>query len=65
MHSHRGKSVEFDVTANNVAFDDIGLTLLSNGAATQVPEPFTIIGTIIGGTAALRMRKQLKSSKKV
>jgi hypothetical protein len=27
---------------------------------TAVPEPFTIIGTLIGGTSALRMRKKLK-----
>ena len=33
------------------------------GAATDVPEPFTVIGSIIGGTAAFRMRKKLKSSK--
>ena len=32
-----------------------------NNPATSVPEPFTIVGTIIGGTAALRMRKKLKS----
>ena len=31
--------------------------------STAVPEPFTIIGTIVGGTAALRMRKKLKSTK--
>jgi Concanavalin A-like lectin/glucanases superfamily len=31
-------------------------------ATTSVPEPFTIIGTLIGGTAALRMRKKLKST---
>ncbi len=30
-------------------------------AATSVPEPFTIIGTLVGGTAAMRMRKKLKS----
>ena len=30
---------------------------------TAVPEPFTIIGTIVGGSAALRMRKKLKSTK--
>ncbi len=29
--------------------------------ATAVPEPFTIIGTLIGGTAAVRMRKKLKA----
>lgn len=30
--------------------------------STAVPEPFTIVGTLIGGTAALRMRKKLKST---
>ena len=32
------------------------------GLSTAVPEPFTIIGTLIGGTAAIRMRKKLKAS---
>ncbi len=32
-------------------------------ASTSVPEPFTIIGTLVGGSAALRMRKKLKSTK--
>jgi hypothetical protein len=32
--------------------------------STAVPEPFTIIGTLVGGTAALRMRKKLASSVK-
>lgn len=32
--------------------------------AQQVPEPFTIIGTLVGGSAALRMRKKLKDSTK-
>jgi hypothetical protein len=30
--------------------------------ATDVPEPLTIVGTLIGGTAALRMRKKLKAN---
>jgi hypothetical protein len=30
--------------------------------STAVPEPFTIVGTPIGGTSALRMRKKLKSN---
>jgi hypothetical protein len=34
-----------------------------DGATTAVPEPFTIIGTLIGGTAAVRMRKKLKADK--
>jgi hypothetical protein len=32
---------------------------VSAQAAQSVPEPFTIIGTIVGGTAAFRMRKKL------
>ncbi len=32
---------------------------------TAVPEPFTVIGTLIGGAAALRMRKKLKSNAEV
>jgi hypothetical protein len=34
------------------------------GVSTAVPEPFTIIGTLIGGTAAVRMRKKLKAADK-
>jgi hypothetical protein len=30
--------------------------------AQSVPEPFTIVGTLVGGGAAMRMRKKLKSS---
>lgn len=33
-------------------------------AATAIPEPFTIIGTLVGGTAALRMRKKLSDAAK-
>jgi hypothetical protein len=36
----------------------------SFGAYQSVPEPFTVIGSIIGGTAAFRMRKKLKSTNK-
>ncbi|WP_310425821.1 hypothetical protein [Chamaesiphon sp. VAR_48_metabat_135_sub] len=32
--------------------------------STDVPEPFTIVGTLVGGFAALRMKKNLKSSTK-
>lgn len=37
----------------------------SAAASTAVPEPFTIVGTLIGGTAAMRMRKKLKAKDKV
>jgi sugar lactone lactonase YvrE len=30
-------------------------------SSTAVPEPFTIVGTLIGGTAALRLRKKLQA----
>jgi hypothetical protein len=33
-----------------------------SAGAAPVPEPFTIIGTIVGGTAAFRMRKKLKAA---
>ncbi len=42
----------------------IGRFQYNSGAAptpTSVPEPFTIIGTLIGGTAAVRMSKKLKA----
>jgi hypothetical protein len=32
---------------------------------TAAPEPFTIVGSLIGGTAVLRMRKKLKDSAKL
>jgi hypothetical protein len=31
-------------------------------SSTPVPEPFTIVGTLVGGTAAVRMRKKLKAA---
>jgi hypothetical protein len=39
-----------------------GLTFTGNVTSTPIPEPLTIIGSIIGGTAALGMRKKLKST---
>jgi hypothetical protein len=42
-------------------FDNINV---SAAGTTSVPEPFTIIGTVIGGTAAVRMRKNLKQAGK-
>jgi hypothetical protein len=37
----------------------------TGGNGKEVPEPFSIIGTLVGGTAALRMRKKLKNMTKV
>jgi hypothetical protein len=59
-----------EATASIASFRLGGSYILATGtangavAATDVPEPFTIVGTLVGGSAALRMRKKLKSSKK-
>jgi hypothetical protein len=45
--------------ASYFVYDDLSFNAQSS--ATAVPEPFTIIGTLIGGTTAIRMRKKLKS----
>ena len=59
-------SVSTSIRTLNFSFGDTGLTGIGtyriSASPTAVPEPFTIIGTIIGGTAAFRMRKKLSSS---
>jgi hypothetical protein len=59
-----GTILEFRV-ADSVGGDNLGVYTVSGSIdqATSVPEPFTIIGSLVGGTAALRMRKKLKSDK--
>ena len=53
----------------NLTFNDIssrsgagGYSVLAS-TFTAVPEPFTIIGTLVGGTAAVLMRKKLGLSR--
>ena len=62
----------FEPTASISSFTLSGSYIVAAGrqyapdpiaGSTAVPEPFTIIGTIVGGSAALRMRKKLKSTK--
>jgi hypothetical protein len=56
-------SSDLDASAPYLA---LGITLGYDAPAptsTAVPEPFTVVGTIVGGAAALRMRKKLKSVK--
>lgn len=55
--------LNFTLTALNGAGTG-GATVLATTSAVATPEPFTIIGTLIGGTAALRMRKKLATAKK-
>jgi hypothetical protein len=57
--------VRTDVTALSFTLNDIGggktagYSILASTTATAVPEPFTIVGTLVGGTVAMRMRKKL------
>lgn len=48
--------------ADNTGALTVKVTGLQAINATAVPEPFTIIGTLIGGTAALRLRRKMKSA---
>jgi hypothetical protein len=48
---------------DNVRFGTAGQIVVPG--ATDVPEPFTIVGTLMGGAAALRMRKRLKVTNKL
>ena len=64
------RSVDFGGTANQIAFDNITLGAAIPGTtpgtgSTAVPEPFTIVGTLIGATAAYRTRKRLKATNKL
>ena len=63
-------SIAFSIPASNFANGDPYYLALddfrfgSANPATSVPEPFTVIGTLVGGSAALRMRKKLKLAAK-
>jgi hypothetical protein len=56
-------TIQFGGRHDYSAFELDNVVVTAANAATAVPEPFTVIGTFIGGTAALRMRKKLKSNK--
>jgi hypothetical protein len=54
---------------NSTNFDSNGYATPAAGfgsyvVATKIPEPFTAIGSLIGGGVALRMRKKLKATSK-
>jgi Protein of unknown function (DUF642) len=42
-----------------------GVSVVQLGQPTSVPEPFTIFGTLVGGTAAFRMKKRFKATNKL
>jgi hypothetical protein len=49
---------------DNLRFGDAGQVTVPGGGTT-VPEPLTIVGTLMGAGAALRMRKRLKVTNKL
>ncbi len=56
-------SISFQANGGSTSLDNFRFGTAAN-VSTSVPEPFTVIGTLVGGTAALRMRKKLKSAQK-
>ena len=61
------KSIGFAGVANQIVLDDVTFGSVTPGQpdSTAVPEPFTIVGTLIGATAAYRTRKRLKATNKL
>jgi hypothetical protein len=56
-------SISFQATGGYTELDNFRFGTAAVATAS-VPEPFTVIGTLVGGTAALRIRKKLKSVSK-
>jgi hypothetical protein len=55
---------EFLVAGGKIRYADVVVGSVSNPTAA-VPEPFTIVGTLVGAGTALRMRKRLKVTNKL
>jgi Protein of unknown function (DUF642) len=53
----------FNSGNNFVGLDNVQISTVSS--PTSVPEPFTTIGTLVGGAAAFRMRKKFKATNKL
>jgi hypothetical protein len=58
-----GSSTAYDFFIDNIRFNEA--LPPSIGGTTAVPEPFTIVGTMLGGAAALKIRKRLKATNKL
>lgn len=54
------RSNDFGSFTNTIS----GVGNISPSTTTAVPEPFSIVGTLIGGIAAMRMRKKLSDANK-
>jgi F5/8 type C domain len=59
--------VAFSISTPASSFPNVSIPNVSiaNRATAAVPEPLTIAGTLIGGTAALRIRRRLKITNKL
>jgi hypothetical protein len=57
-----GSSTAYDFFIDNIRFNE---ALPPSLGGTSVPEPFTIVGTLIGAGTAFRMRKRLKVTNKL
>ena len=54
----------FDIPTNTAYFN-YAINSVSIGNPTAVPEPLTIVGSVLGGAAAFKMRKRLKVDNKL
>jgi hypothetical protein len=57
-------SLNSDGVLGRYTFNARNGAVVVNPPTTAVPEPFTIVGTMIGGAAALKIRKRLKATNK-
>jgi hypothetical protein len=60
--------IDTNIPTLSFSFNDTGVPsgglFIAQATPTSVPEPFTVIGSIVGGTAAFRMRKKLANAGK-
>ncbi|MEN8447534.1 MAG: PEP-CTERM sorting domain-containing protein, partial [Cyanobacteria bacterium J06555_13] len=61
--SNNGISFDFGAPGRNDNFRLKGVEVFHYADGTSVPEPFTVIATLMGGSAVLGMRKKLSGSK--
>ena len=59
-----GDTIGWRINTADNGFGAPTVNISNFSAPTSVPEPFTVIGTLVGGTAALRIRKKLKLANK-
>jgi hypothetical protein len=58
-------STNFATATGGLQFSALAFDLSSPVSTTSVPEPFTIVGTLMGGAAAYRMRRKYQATNKM